>query len=75
MGIPATELDPEIRQSSIEYAGLMGRWDKQLINQVSDVPSIISFFIISCEILCKNRFNLCIFLFFHNLTKTKNKEF
>ena len=36
----------EIQQSSIYYAGLLGRWDKWLIDQASDVPSII-FFIIS----------------------------
>ena len=33
----------KIRQSSIWYAGLLGRWDKQLINQAFDVPSIIFF--------------------------------
>ena len=31
----------KIRQSSILYAGSMGRWDKRLIDQVSHVPSII----------------------------------
>ena len=35
-----------IRQSSIWYAGSLGRWDERLIDQASDVPSII-FFIIS----------------------------
>ena len=33
----------EIRQSTIEYAGLLGRWDEWLIDQVSDAPSIFSF--------------------------------
>ena len=23
-----------------KYAGLLGRWDKRLVNQVSDIPSI-----------------------------------
>ena len=35
----------------------LARWDERLIQQVSDVPSII-FLIISCKILCKNYFNL-----------------
>ena len=37
------EINPsvEIRQSAIYYAGLLGRWDKQIIDQESDVPSII----------------------------------
>ena len=44
---------PEIRQSTIQYASLLGRWDKQLVDQASDVPIIIFF----CNILCKNPFN------------------
>ena len=32
---------PKIQQSSIGYTGLLGRWDKWLIDQASDVPSII----------------------------------
>ena len=35
---------PEICQSTIQYAGSLGRWDKELVNQASDVPSIIIFF-------------------------------
>ena len=31
----------EIRQFIIYYAGLLGRWDKQIVDQESDVPSII----------------------------------
>jgi hypothetical protein len=31
----------EIRQSTIYYAGLLGRWDKQIVAQESDVQSII----------------------------------
>ena len=31
----------EICQSTIYYAGLLGRWDKQIVDQESDVPSII----------------------------------
>jgi hypothetical protein len=32
----------EIRQSTIYYAGLLGRWDKRIVEQECDVPSIIS---------------------------------
>ena len=31
----------EICQSTIYYAGLLGRWDKRIVDQESDVPSII----------------------------------
>ena len=31
----------KIRQSTIYYAGLLGRWDKRIVDQESDVPSII----------------------------------
>ena len=34
----------KIRQSTIKYAGLLDRWDKRLVDQASDVPSIILFF-------------------------------
>ena len=33
----------KIRQSTIYYAGSLGPWDKQIVNQASDVPSIIFF--------------------------------
>ena len=33
----------EICQSTILYVGLLGQWDKRLVDQASDVPSIISF--------------------------------
>ena len=33
----------KIRQSSISYAGSLGHWDERLIDQASDVPSIIFF--------------------------------
>ena len=32
---------PKIRQSTIYYAGLLGHWDKQIVDQEFDVPSII----------------------------------
>ena len=35
---------------------MLWRWDKRIVDQASDVPSII-FFMISCKILCKNPFN------------------
>ena len=31
----------KIRQSTIYYAGLLGRWDKRIVDQESDVPSVI----------------------------------
>ena len=45
-----------------------------LVNQASDVPSIIFFFMISCKILCKNGFNV-FFNFFYEFTKIKTKSF
>ena len=41
------ERDLNINQSTILYAGSLGRQDKRLINQASDVPSIIFFLTIS----------------------------
>ena len=46
----------EIKSVNLQY-NTMGRWAKRLGDQASDVPSIIFFFILSCKILCKNRFN------------------
>ena len=40
----------EIRQSTIYYAGLLGRWYKQIVEQESDVPSIIFFFILFIDL-------------------------
>ena len=52
----------EIRQSTIYYAGLLGRWNKRIVDQESELPSIF-FFMISCKILCKNPFNLFSYFF------------
>ena len=56
---PAT---PKIWQSSIKYAGSLGWCDKWLIDQASDVPSII-FFIISYSLMVLKTFyfhyNVC----------------
>ena len=38
-----SEISLKIRQSTIYYAGLLGRWDKRIVDQESDVPSIIFF--------------------------------
>ena len=38
------EMLHEIRQSTIYYAGLLGRWDKQIVDQESDAPSVIFFY-------------------------------
>ena len=42
----------KIRQSTVYYAVLLGRWDKRIVDQESDVPSIIFFilFIDLCPI-------------------------
>ena len=40
---PNSWLRNKIRQSTIKYAGLLDRWDKRLVDQASDVPSIIFF--------------------------------
>ena len=53
---------------------MLGHWTKRLIDQASDVPSIIFFFIISCKILCKNCFNLFSYVFY-NFTKMNIKSF
>ena len=34
----------EIRQSTIYYTGLLGRWDKRIVDQESNAPSIIFFY-------------------------------
>ena len=52
----------------------VGRSDKWLVDQVSDVPSITLFFIKSCNILYKNPFNL-FSNFFCKITKMKIKSF
>ena len=49
-------------------------WDKWIVNQASDVPSIIMFFMISCKIRCRNGFNL-FFCFFHEFTKIEIKSY
>ena len=51
----------------------MGRWDKQLIDQASDVPSII-FFHNFLQNSLQKLFQF-IFLFFYNFTKIKIKSF
>ena len=49
----------QIRQFTIKYAGLLGRWDKRIVNQASDVPSIIFFH----HFLDLGHSNLFIFIF------------
>ena len=53
--------------------GLLVCWDKWIVNQASDVPSIF-FFMISCRILCKSTFNLFVYFYKKN-TKIKVKSF
>ena len=52
---------------------MLGRWDKWIVDQASDVPSIF-FFKILCNILCKNPFNLFSY-FSYKITKIKIKSF
>ena len=53
---------------------LTGSLNTWLIDQASDVPSIIFFLLISCKILCKNHFY--VFLYFsYKFTKIRIKSF
>ena len=63
----------KILQSSIWYSGLLGWWDRSLIDQGSDVPSTYYFFHISWKILWKNHLNSS-FIFLY-LYKNKNTDF
>ena len=38
----------KIRQSTIYYAGLLGRWEKRIIDQESDVSSIFFLYFLHC---------------------------
>ena len=58
----------KIRQSTIYYPGLLGRWDKRIFDQESDVPSII-FFILFCRLRALKTF----YFYFCNFIK-KNKK-
>ena len=62
----------KIRQSSIWYAGPLGWWDKRLIVQASDVPSI--FFHNFLQNSLQKSFQF-IFSFFYKFTKIKIKSF
>ena len=50
----------KIRQSTIYYAGLLGRWDKGIVAQESDVPSIISYIL-----FIDTQNSLFLFLYFY----------
>ena len=60
----------QIQQSTIQYADLLVCWDKWLIHQVSDVPSVILF----SWFLVKFFEKIYIFIFFPKIYKNKNKE-
>ena len=57
------------RQFTILYVWLLGRWDKQIVDQASDVPIIIFLY----DFL-QNSFNLFSY-FFYKITKIKIKSF
>ena len=46
-------------QSTIYYTGLPGRWDKRIVDQESDVPSIIFFILFTLKML---NFYFCNFI-------------
>ena len=54
-----------LKSVNLQY-NTQNQWDKWLVNQVSDVPSVI-FFIKTCKILCQNPFNSFIIFFFHKI--------
>ena len=41
MNANSKKISPKIHQSTIYHAGLLGLWDIQIVDQESDVPSII----------------------------------
>ena len=62
------ELGTNLKSNKLQY-NMLGRWVAGSLGQITHRPSVwcckyYSFFIISCKILCKNRFDLCIVLFF-----------
>ena len=65
---PGCKRSLEIRQSKIYYAGLLGRWDKRLVDQESDIPTILLEFLIDLR-----HSNLFIFIFVVLLKKKINK--
>ena len=50
----------------------MGRWDKGLVDQMSDVPTIIFFHKILQNSL-QNPFQFIFFIFFYKITKIKKR--
>ena len=60
----------EIRQSTIWYTGSLGRWDKRLVDQASDIPSIIFF-----SKIVQNSLQKPFHFFFYKITKMKIKSF
>ena len=49
----------EICQSTIYYAGLLGRYDKRIVDQKSDVPIIIFFILFRLRALKTLYFDFC----------------
>ena len=61
-----------LKSDNLQY-NTMVRWNKWLVDQASDVPSI-SFFIISCKFFAKI-LPIDFFIFFYKFTKIKVKSF
>ena len=58
----------KIRKFTTQYAGLLERWDKQIVDQASDVPSII-FFRAFLQNSLQNSFQFIFSFFFIKLQK------
>ena len=52
----------KIRQSTIYHTGLLGRWDKRIVDQESDVPSIIFYTFYRLRALKTLYFHFCNFI-------------
>jgi hypothetical protein len=61
------------RRSTIYYAGLLGRWDKKIVYQESNVPSII-FFILFLD-LGHSKLFISIFVILKKKLENKLKGF
>ena len=62
----------KIRQSTIYNAGLLGRWSKRIVDQASDVPSIILF---SSFLRLRTLQTLFLFFFLNFFNKNKRMDF
>ena len=60
----------EIRQSTIYYAGLLGRWYKRIVDQESDVQSVtFSYTFYRLRVLKTHYFYFCNFIYIKKINK------